>query len=88
MTLAGASAAAVNGPPALPTFCTHPGFLVPAATDIVAGYGEALYRLGLRYEVGVGWKHHPGEAVRCFAKSARLGNAKALEHLAEVAVPS
>lgn len=75
-------------PPPLPRvppddpFKGHPGFAVPAPTDIVAGYAEALYQLGLRYEAGVGWKHHPFEAVRCFAKAARLGNAKALERLA------
>jgi TPR repeat protein len=80
-------------PPPLPASVTrslypHPGFFIPTPTDIVAGYGEALYRLGSRYEAGVGWKYHPGEAVRCFAKAARLGNAKALEHLAEAAVPA
>ena len=93
MTLGRERAVVLKAPPPLPasaigSFYAHPGFLVPTATDIVAGYGEALYRLGLRYEAGVGWKHHPGEAVRCFAKAARLGNAKALEHLAEAATPA
>lgn len=73
-------------PPPLPAVAQrsapqHPGYFVPRSTDIVAGYGEALYRLGRRYEAGVGWRHHPGEAVRCFTKAARLGNAKALERL-------
>lgn len=48
-----------------------------ARTQIVIGYANAMYHLGTRYEDGLAIKRMPGEAARCFLKSARLGNADA-----------
>ena len=47
---------------------------------VVQGYGNALYRLGRRYELGS--LANPREALRCYSKSARLGNFWAVARLA------
>lgn len=44
----------------------------------MVGYAEALFKLGRRYETGLSWKRNLPEAVRCYRKSAKLGNRKAL----------
>jgi TPR repeat protein len=49
---------------------------------MIKGYGNALYRLGRRYEIGDGAFANPREAFRCYAKSARLGNIWSLGRLA------
>jgi TPR repeat protein len=49
---------------------------------MVKGYGNALYRLGRRYEFGRGAMANPREALRCYSKSARLGNFWAMARLA------
>jgi len=55
----------------------------PDATSVVVkGYGNALYRLGRRYEFGPGAISNPREALRCYSKSARLGNFWAMARLA------
>jgi TPR repeat protein len=52
-----------------------------ATSKVVQGYGNALYRLGRRYEFG-GAITNPREALRCYSKSARLGNFWAMARLA------
>ena len=55
----------------------------PDATSLVVqGYGNALYRMGRRYEYGGGGALNPREALRCYSKSARLGNFWAMARLA------
>jgi TPR repeat protein len=55
----------------------------PDATSLVVqGYGNALYRLGRRYEFGPGANSNSREALRCYSKSARLGNFWAMARLA------
>ena len=49
---------------------------------IVVGYGNALWRLGWRYEHGRGTTRNVPEALRCYRKSAGLGNAEAQSRLA------
>lgn len=46
-------------------------------TRILVGYGNALFSLGWRYERGGGGSRNLPEAIRCYRKSARLGNADA-----------
>jgi TPR repeat protein len=41
-----------------------------------------MYRLGWRYETGLGSSHNPQEALRCYFKAAKLGNLDALTRLA------
>ena len=53
------------------------------SSPIVLGYAKALWRLGRHYEFGNGVRAHPAEAVRCYAKAARLGDPSALAHLQE-----
>ena len=53
------------------------------SSEIVRGYSAALYRLGRRYDSGL----HAGgknsrEALRCYAKAARLGHVLAFARLA------
>jgi TPR repeat protein len=65
-------------------FASHPPTPTCVAgqrTQIVTGYANAMYHLGARYESGLPARRMPGEAVRCFIKSARLGNADARERL-------
>src|SRR5207248_4311348 len=49
---------------------------------ILLGYANAMYNLGSRYEWGRGPARNPREALRCYVKSARLGNPRALFRLA------
>jgi len=49
---------------------------------ILEGYGNALYKLGRRYETAVGAAQNVSEAERCYCKAARLGNLWALARLA------
>jgi TPR repeat protein len=53
-----------------------------ASTEILRGYGNALYKLGRRYEMGGGIPKNLGEAARCYRKAARLGNIMAFARLA------
>ncbi len=46
-------------------------------TAVVVGYGNALWRLGWRYEHGRGTMRNVPEAMRCYHKSAGLGNVEA-----------
>lgn len=58
--------------------------VVPSPTpssEILRGYANAMYRLGRRYEIG-GWMQNPREAIRCYLKSAQLGNMMAFARLA------
>jgi len=54
---------------------------IPQTSLIVAGYANALFRLGAYYENSLS-SHNADEAVRCYLKAARLGNAEALSRLA------
>ncbi len=49
---------------------------------MLLGYANAMYRLGWRYETGLGGGHQPQEALRCYFKAAKLGNIAALTRLA------
>jgi len=53
-----------------------------ASSEILEGYANALYSLGRRYERGEGTSSNPREAMRCYCKSARLGNLWAMARLA------
>ena len=58
---------------------------------IVVGYSNALWRLGWRYEHGRGTTRNVPEAMRCYRKSAGLGNAEAksrLDPLSDIALPA
>ena len=44
-------------------------------------YGRALFNLGWRYETAVGSRRNPNEALRCYGKAARLGDALAIRRL-------
>src|SRR5687768_17274862 len=48
---------------------------------MLEGYANAMYNLGRRYESSLGSRHHPEEALRCYYKAARLGNASAVARL-------
>lgn len=48
----------------------------------LSGYSNAMYKLGRRYESGLGAARNPREAIRCYFKAARLGNLWALARLA------
>ena len=50
-------------------------------SQIVVGYANAMYNLGWRYERGRGTHRNPDEAVRCYHKAAKLGNAPAAERI-------
>jgi hypothetical protein len=50
------------------------------------GYAAAMLRLGWRYESGLGASRNIPEAVRCYTKSAKLGNENAKERIAPVPV--
>jgi TPR repeat protein len=49
---------------------------------IVMGYARALFRLGSRYESGLGASRNTNEAHRCYFKAARLGDVDARARLA------
>ena len=51
-------------------------------TPILIGYASALFNLGWRYERGGGASRNLPEAIRCYRKSARLGNLDAMVRLA------
>jgi TPR repeat protein len=51
-------------------------------TPILIGYSNALFALGWRYERAGGTSRNLPEAIRCYRKSARLGNAGAMARLA------
>jgi TPR repeat protein len=50
---------------------------------MLLGYANAMLHLGWRYENGSGVARNPAEAVRCYSKSARLGNPYARAWLAD-----
>jgi len=62
------------GPVTLPT--------ADATSVMIQGYGNAMYRLGQRYEGMWGTGANAREALRCYSKSARLGNVWALARIA------
>jgi TPR repeat protein len=53
-----------------------------ASSEILRGYGNALCKLGRRYEIGSGTSKNQAEAERCYRKAARLGNLVAFARLA------
>ena len=53
-----------------------------ASSEILEGYANALYKLGQRYERAQGVGGNFREALRCYCKSARLGNLWAMGRLA------
>jgi len=53
-------------------------------TPILRGFAAALYRLGRRYEAGLGTSNNPNEAQRCYYKAAKLGNLAARQRLNDV----
>jgi TPR repeat protein len=54
----------------------------PDRTPILIGYSNAMFKLGWRYERGQGTFRNLPEALRCYRKSARLGNPDATVRLA------
>ncbi|HEY8668416.1 MAG TPA: SEL1-like repeat protein [Tepidisphaeraceae bacterium] len=50
---------------------------------MIRGYGNALYRLGEKYEAGLGAAANRDEALRCYGKAARLGNSLAKARIGE-----
>jgi TPR repeat protein len=55
---------------------TRPWMVNPVlgSSAILAGYANALYSLGRRYESGGRLARNRNEAMRCYLKAARLGN--------------
>lgn len=54
----------------------------PVRSQMIFGYATAMHNLGVRYEEGRrGTPRNMQEAVRCYIKSARLGNDAALDRL-------
>jgi TPR repeat protein len=51
-------------------------------SEMLLGYANAMYRLGWRYETGLGTGRNVEEAIRCYFKAAKLGNPAALARLA------
>jgi hypothetical protein len=49
---------------------------------ILLAFGRALFNLGFRYETAVGSRRNVEEALRCYQKAARLGDAGAADRLA------
>ena len=47
---------------------------------VLRGYANAMFRLGLHYEV----RHNGDEAVRCYGKASRLGNEPARARLTTI----
>jgi TPR repeat protein len=60
----------------------EPQPFLPGGTLILAGYSNAMFNLGWRYERGSGAIRNLPEALRCYKKSARLGNVDATVRLA------
>lgn len=69
------ASASVPAPPSVHVAMSGP------ATRIIEGYANALFRLGAYYESSMS-SQNKSEAIRCYLKSARLGNTQALERLA------
>ena len=69
--------AAPSRPPAGPQGESH-----TTHSLILVGYANAMYRLGWRYETGLGTGRNVEEAIRCYFKAAKLGNPAALARLA------
>jgi TPR repeat protein len=60
-----------------------PQSYAPGGTPILIGYSNAMFNLGWRYERGGGGAiRNLPEAIRCYRKSARLGNVDATVRLA------
>jgi TPR repeat protein len=59
-----------------------PQAYTPGGTRILIGYGKAMFNLGWRYERGRGAIRNMPEAIRCYKKSAKLGNIDATVRLA------
>ena len=57
-----------------------PSPLERAANLILRGYANAMFRLGVHYEV----RHHDEEAIRCFGKASRLGSVSAKSRLIDI----
>lgn len=66
-------------PPPLPPLSGPP--LRNFHSDVLVAYATALFRLGWRYERGRGSPRNLAEAIRCYYKSARLGNHSAAARL-------
>jgi DNA-directed RNA polymerase subunit RPC12/RpoP len=64
-------------PPPLPGSSPKPATFT---SMIVRGYANAMYRLGVRYEV----RHNEAEAVRCYGKASHLGNEPAQTRLHDI----
>jgi hypothetical protein len=60
---------------------TAAGDDVSAHSLMLQAYSNAMYRLGWRYESAAGGHRNADEAIRCYFKAARLGNADALARL-------
>ena len=60
---------------------TAPPTATGPTTRILVGYGNALFSLGWRYERGTRARRNMPEAIRCYRKSARLGNVDAAVRL-------
>ncbi len=60
----------------------------PVRSSILRGFAAALYRLGQRYESGLGAASNLSEAHRCYCKAAKLGNQAAQEKLNDRPVQS
>lgn len=56
----------------------------PFTSLIVRGYANAMYRLGVRYEI----RRNDAEAVRCYGKASHLGNEHAAARLLDVPLAS
>ena len=67
-------------PPTLPT-------AQPARSPLLRGFASAIYRLGVRYEGGLGSRHNRSEAERCFFKAAKLGNQDAMARINPASLP-
>jgi TPR repeat protein len=52
------------------------------SSTIARGYANAMFRLGVRYEV----RHNEAEAVRCYGKASHLGNVAAKVCLLDIAL--
>jgi TPR repeat protein len=64
----------------------HPAAGAPYTGDahrakVVVGFGNALFKLGWRYERGWGVRRNLPEALRCYSKSSKLGNLDAMVRL-------
>jgi TPR repeat protein len=59
-----------------------PGEINTDRTPILIAYSNAMFNLGWRYERGHGSYRNLPEALRCYRKSARLGNLDATVRLA------